>query len=290
MTSVLVTGAKGQLGNEIQRASEKFPGMDFHFTDIEELDIGDVAAVRNFLDTHPVRYLVNCAAYTAVDDAEDHYDAAMMLNANAVEVLACESLRRNIQLIHVSTDYVFNGENNRPYREDDPVDPLTVYGKSKLAGEAAVHKAGTGIIVRTSWLYSVFGHNFVKTILRLSREKESLKVVFDQTGSPTNARDLAGTILDMIQHDRQNERKPRYDVYHYSNRGVCSWFEFAQAIVRLAGSSCRVEPVESKDYPTPTVRPRYSVLDTHKMQADYPIEIPHWKDSLEDCIQEIINK
>ncbi len=287
MISILVTGAKGQLGSELVRASEDDPGMAFHFTDIEELDICNVAAVREFLGAHPVQYLVNCAAYTAVDQAEDDAEAAMMLNANAVEVLACESLRRKIQLIHISTDYVFNGEGNRPYRTDDPVDPQTVYGQSKLAGETAVRKAGTGIIIRTSWLYSVFGHNFVKTILRLGREKESLQVVFDQTGSPTNGGDLARTILDMIRHDREQDRKPRYEVYHYSNRGVCSWFEFARAIVGMAGSPCRVEPVESKDYKTRAARPRYSVLDKTKLTADYPITIPHWKQSLEACIKEL---
>ena len=290
MISILVTGAKGQLGSELKRISLDFPEMSFHFTDIEELDITNPVAVKDYLDSTRVQYLVNCAAYTAVDKAEDDPERAMQLNAGAVEILAGESAARKIQLIHISTDYVFNGEKNHPYIEDDPVNPLTIYGKSKLAGEKAVFKAGNGIIIRTSWLYSVFGHNFVKTILRLSQEKDRLRVVFDQSGCPTNARDLATAILEMIRKDHGEGKKPRYGVYHYSNTGICSWYEFAEAIVNLSGSGCTVEPVESKDFPTRAARPRYSALDKVKIQGDYPLQIPHWKDSLEDCLKELTNK
>ena len=192
MISVLVTGSKGQLGNEMQRAAERYSDWTFHFTDIEELDITDPDAVEAFLKQNPVQFLVNCAAYTAVDKAEDDVELAMLLNSGAVDILARAALRHNIQLIQLSTDYVFNGENNRPYKADDPLDPQTVYGKTKQEGEKALLDSGKGIIIRTSWLYSVFGGNFVKTILRLSQERNSLTVVFDQTGSPTNAKDLAG--------------------------------------------------------------------------------------------------
>jgi len=289
MISVLVTGANGQLGSEIKRISAEFPEIYFHYTDIEELDITNPPAVKDFLDANPVQFLVNCAAFTAVDRAEEEPEAAMLLNAAAVEILAGESSRRNIQLIHISTDYVFDGEKNHPYLEDDPVNPRTVYGRTKLAGETAVKQSGKGIIIRTSWLYSVFGHNFVKTILRFSREKERLRVVFDQTGSPTNARDLARAVLGMIRKDHIEGKIPRFDLYHYSNTGVCSWYQFAETIVGMAGSDCIVEPVGSKEYPTRAARPRYSVLGKAKFQADYPIGIPHWKDSLGTCIEELMN-
>jgi dTDP-4-dehydrorhamnose reductase len=287
MISVLVTGAKGQLGNELRRASGDYPGMHIHFTDIEELDITDPQAVRSFLEENPVQFIVNCAAYTAVDRAEDDPENAMQLNAGAVALLAEAATGNNIQLIHISTDYVFSGENNRPYKTDDPVNPQTVYGRTKLEGEHALAKTGTGILIRTSWLYSVFGNNFVKTILRLSREKEKLSVVFDQTGSPTNARDLALAILDIISREAKQGLQPRYDVYHFANDGICSWFEFAREIINLSGNDCEIEPVTSDNYPTRAVRPRYSVMDTSRMVNDYGINIPHWKDSLKDCIQEL---
>ena len=290
MNSLLITGARGQLGREIQRISTEYPQMSFDFTDIEELDISDARAVKEYLDAGSYQHIVNCAAYTAVDKAEDEKDAAMKLNGDAVGILAGESVRRDIQLVHISTDYVFSGENNRPYREDDPVNPRTVYGKSKLAGEDAVRHAGKGIIIRTSWLYSVFGHNFVKTIHRLSQEKDTLRVVFDQTGSPTNAKDLARCLLEMTSQDVRNGMRPKFGVYHYSNMGVCSWFEFANEIVRLAGTGCHVQAVGSGDYPTRAARPRYSVLDKQKLLADYDVSIPHWKDSLAGCMKELINQ
>ncbi len=306
MIPVLITGANGQLGSEIKRISAGFPGMSFLFTDITEpqitgipeldkitfrkLDITNEKAVKDFLDSNPVRYIVNCAAYTAVDKAEDEPEAAALLNGRAVEILAGESAGRDIQLIHISTDYVFDGEKNYPYGEKDPVNPQTVYGRSKLSGEKAVRENGNGIIIRTSWLYSVFGNNFVKTILRLSNERKELKVVFDQTGSPTNASDLADAVLQMIRTDHREGKKPRLDVYHYSNTGICSWYEFAGEIITLSVPDCRIEPIPSEEYPTRAVRPRYSVFDKKKILEDYPLEIPHWKDSLKKCIEELTNE
>lgn len=290
MIPVLLTGAKGQLGSEIQRIAADNPCMSFIFTDIEELDITSKEAVSAFLDANPVRYLVNCAAYTAVDRAEDEPEMAMQLNGNAVNILAGECARRGIQLIHISTDYVFDGEANRPYTTDHPVNPQSAYGKSKLAGEEALRKSGTGTIIRTSWLYSVYGNNFVKTILRLSREKDELDVVFDQTGSPTNAADLASAILEMIMQQEERGEEPEFAIYHYSNRGICSWYEFARAIMEFLESACRVRAVESKDFPTKALRPRYSVLDTSRIVRDYGIQIPHWRDSLGKCIRELVNQ
>jgi dTDP-4-dehydrorhamnose reductase len=287
MTGVLITGCKGQLGSEIRSISSGFPEMSFVFTDLEELDISSPADTRHFLDHHPVKYLVNCAGYTAVDKAEDDVDMAFKLNAMAMESLAEISSRRGIQLVHISTDYIFDGEKNHPYRENDPANPQTVYGKSKLEGEKALQKAGTGIIIRTSWLYSSFGHNFVKTILRLAEEKDELKVVFDQTGSPTYARDLAKAIMEMLRADSRQKKVPRHDIYHYSNQGICSWYEFAKAITSLAGKSCPVVPVESSAFVTRAKRPRYSVMNTKKITDEYPLRIPHWRESLKQCINEI---
>jgi dTDP-4-dehydrorhamnose reductase len=289
MTTLLVTGSNGQLGSEIRKISGEYQDMSFLFTDIGELDITDRKAVRDFLDQNPVQFLVNCAAYTAVDKAEDDPEAAMMLNGTAPDLLSRECAGRNIQFLHISTDYVFDGEKNHPYREGDKVNPRTVYGRSKLAGEKAVQESGGGIILRTSWLYSAFGQNFVKTILKRGKEKDRLRVVFDQTGCPTYAGDLAGAVLELIRQEARNGKEPRYDLYHYSNKGVCSWYEFAREILELSGSECLVEPVESSEYPNRAIRPRYSVLSKEKFQADYHIEIPHWKDSLPGCIAEISN-
>ena len=287
MTPVLITGCKGQLGSEIQQISGKFPEMSFIFTDLEELNITRTSDIRSFLDSMPVKYLVNCAGYTAVDLAEDEREMAELLNAEATGHLARICAERAVQLIHISTDYVFDGEKKYPYLEDDPVNPQTVYGKSKLHGEEALQQSGKGIIIRTSWLYSPFGNNFVKTILRLSGEKESLNVVFDQTGCPTYASDLASAILAMIQMEIEQENSPKYDIYHYSNQGICSWYEFATCIIDFAGSACKIIPVESKDYVTKAERPRYTVLSKKKILDEYDLHIPHWKDSLKDCIDKL---
>jgi len=287
MTQVLITGCKGQLGSEIQRIAPRFTDMSFLFTDLEELDITRPADIRSFLDLHPVKFLVNCAGYTAVDKAEEDEDRVYLLNAYAAESLATISAERGIQLIHISTDYVFDGEKNHPYLEDDRVNPQSVYGKSKLLGEQSLEKKGTGIIIRTSWLYSTFGHNFVKTILRLAGEKDQLNVVFDQTGCPTYAHDLAMAILEMIRTEIAQNNAPRYDLYHYSNRGMCSWYEFATAITAFAGKECKILPVDSTGYFTKAKRPRYSVLSKEKIIRAYGIKVPHWKDSLKACMDEL---
>ena len=287
MTPVLITGCKGQLGSEIQQISSQFPEISFIFTDLEELNITRAHDIQSFLDSMPVKFIVNCAGYTAVDLAEDEREMAERLNADATGYLAKVSAERGIQLIHISTDYVFDGEKNHPYLETDPVNPQTVYGKSKLHGEEALHQSGKGIIIRTSWLYSSFGNNFVNTILRLSGEKERLNVVFDQTGCPTYARDLASAILEMIRMEIKQENSPRHDIYHYSNQGMCSWYEFATSIIDIAGSGCKIIPVESKDYVTKAVRPRYTVMSKKKIMGEYDLHIPHWKDSLKDCIDKL---
>jgi len=287
MTQVLITGCKGQLGSEIQRISGNFPEMSFIFTDLEELNITRTRDIRSFLDSMPVKFLVNCAGFTAVDLAEDEREKAELLNADATGHLAEISAERGIQLIHISTDYVFDGEKKHPYLEVDEVNPQTVYGISKLHGEEALQQSGKGIIIRTSWLYSSFGNNFVKTILRLSGEREQLNVVFDQTGCPTYARDLASAILEMIRIEIEQENSPKYDIYHYSNQGMCSWYEFATSIIYFTGSGCKIIPVESKDYVTKAKRPRYTVMSKKKMLGEYDIHIPHWKDSLKECIDEL---
>jgi len=287
MTPVLITGFKGQLGSEIQQISGQFPEMSFIFTDLEELNITSIRDIRSFLDSMPVKFLINCAGYTEVDLAEDEREMAELLNAEATGYLAEICAERAVQLIHISSDYVFDGEKKYPYLEDDPVNPQTVYGKSKLHGEEALQQSGKGIIIRTSWLYSSFGNNFVKTVLRLSGEKESLNVVFDQTGCPTYARDLASAILEMIRIEIEQENLPKYDIYHYSNQGMCSWYEFATCIIDFAGSGCKIIPIESKDYVTKAERPRYSVMSKKKIMSAYDLHIPHWKDSLKDCIDKL---
>jgi len=287
MITVLLTGSKGQLGSEISLLSSEYSSLDILQTDLEELDIRDENAISRTLDSHPAKFIINCAAYTAVDKAEDEPNQAFALNSEAVSRLARISDERKIQLIHISTDYVFDGRQIIPYAESDRVNPQSVYGRSKLEGEHAIQDINRGIIIRTSWLYSVFGYNFVKTIMRLAMEREQLNVVFDQTGSPTNARDLARQILAMILADSENSRPPRLDLYHYSNQGLCSWYEFAKAIVERTGAVCKVIPIETKDYITRAERPRYSGMNTEKILGDYQVDIPHWKDSLNKSLQEL---
>ncbi len=287
MIPVLITGCKGQLGSEIQRISNDYQELAFVFTDVEELDITRPDDIKRFLDSNPVRFLVNCAGYTAVDQAEDDEQRAHLINADATGALAEISAERGMQMIHISTDYVFDGKKNHPYLEDDPVNPQTVYGRSKLLGELALKESGSGIIIRASWLYSIFGNNFVKTILKLSSEKDQLQVVFDQTGSPTYAQNLARAILEVILTENERSHSPRYDIYHYANQGMCSWYEFAKSIVDLAGRDCKILPVESSAYETKARRPRYSVLSKEKIMADFNIRPPHWKISLAECIFEL---
>lgn len=285
MIQVLVTGSNGQLGSEIRERSASFPDFKFTFIDINELDLTDFEAVNNFFNRNNFDVCINCAAYTAVDKAEDEQELVFLVNYKAVENLAKTSTKEKVFLIHISTDYVFDGTNYMPYTEQDPPSPDSVYGHSKLKGEEAVSKfAENLIIIRTSWLYSFYGHNFVKTILKYGKERDELKVVTDQVGTPTNAGDLAQTILEIISNPSIKKNK---QIYHFSNEGVTSWYDFAKAIVEESGINCKVTPIESKDYPARANRPFYSVLNKAKISADFNLEIAHWRDSLKTVLKRL---
>ncbi len=280
MLTVLITGSHGQLGNEMQLASVRFPQFKYIFTDIDELDICDKKALDSFVKVNEVNTIVNCAAYTAVDKAEDDIELCYKINAEAVQNIGEVATANGLKVIHVSTDYIFDGSTNIPYTEDQPVCPATVYGKSKLAGdEALLETCSESIILRTSWLYSSFGNNFVKTMMKLGTERDSLNVIFDQVGTPTYAADLADVILQILSHTTFTP-----GIYHYSNEGVCSWYDFTISIHRIAGISCNVQAIETKDYPVRTPRPQYSVLNKTKIKNTFGISIPHWEKSLEKCI------
>lgn len=288
MVKVLVTGANGQLGSEIRKISGLFSEMEFCFTDVAELDITNSAKVAELLKGFQPEFLVNCAAYTAVDKAETDLETATLLNATAVGILAEQSAKVNCKMIHISTDYVFNGNGPRPYREDDPVDPQSAYGRTKLDGEVLCRKFNPeSIIIRTSWLYSAFGNNFVKTMVRLGNERSELGVIADQIGSPTNAADLAHAILTIISSVRSVEKPLVSGIYHYSNEGVASWYDFTKAIFDIAGIKCLVNPIASEDYPSPVQRPSYSVMNKSKIKLIFGLQIPHWRDSLTVYFQEL---
>ncbi|SFN76376.1 dTDP-4-dehydrorhamnose reductase [Salegentibacter flavus] len=285
MKNILVTGAKGQLGSEIQELSSQYADHYFHFTDVAELDICDKEAVHQFIRTKKVDVIINCAAYTAVDKAEAEAELAEKINHTAVKYLAEAAKENNSSLIHISTDYVFNGKAFQPYSPDYLTDPVNRYGKTKLQGEEAlksINPAGS-IIIRTSWVYSSYGNNFVKTMLRLGEERESLNVIYDQVGVPTYAQDLARFILDNCLK-LKNEK---IETYHYTNEGVCSWYDFAIEIMDMAGLDCKVMPIPTTAYPTPAKRPYYSLMDKTTLKDDFRVEIPYWKDSLKNCITQL---
>lgn len=281
MKTLLITGSKGQLGNEMQIAAKNYPEFKFIFTDVEELDICNKTALQYFVAENGVDYIVNCAAYTAVDKAEDDAELCYKINRDAVRNIAEVAGENGLKVVHISTDYVFDGTNHIPYTENDAVCPATIYGKSKLDGENILQQiiSRQAIIIRTSWLYSSFGNNFVKTMLKLGGEREKLTVIFDQIGTPTYAAELANVILKVISHKEFVE-----GIYHFSNEGVCSWYDFTKSIHRLANIQCDVQPIESKDYPTRTPRPNYSVLNKAKIKLVYGLTIPHWEESLVKCI------
>jgi dTDP-4-dehydrorhamnose reductase len=282
---ILITGANGQLGNEIRELAPEYPQFDFRYTDIAELDITNAAEVDAYFGLHRPEAIINCAAYTAVDKAETDAETAFLVNATASGNLARAAQANGCFVVHVSTDYVYDGRNYRPYTETDAVNPVSVYGKSKLAGEQQVLQSGArAIVIRTSWLYSAFGNNFVKTMIKYGRERDALNVVFDQAGTPTYARDLAKAILDILP---QAIASGNTGIFHYSNEGVTSWYDFAKAIHELAGISCSVSPIATKDYPTPAQRPFFSVLDKSLIRKSFAIEIPYWRDSLKDCIKRL---
>ncbi|MBN1928652.1 MAG: dTDP-4-dehydrorhamnose reductase [Chlorobiaceae bacterium] len=284
--NLLVTGSRGQLGSELQALQRAASGHTWFFSDLPELDITDAAKVESFCRDHQIGAIVNCAAYTAVDKAESEPEAAFRVNRDGAAALAAAAKAAGALLVHVSTDYVFDGSSNRPYREDDPVAPCGVYGRSKLEGEEAIRDSGCShVIIRTSWLYSVYGQNFVKTMLRLGRERAQLGVVFDQVGTPTWAADLAGAIMTLL--DRPDLAERHAQTFHYSNEGVCSWYDFAKAIMDAEGLACKVSPIETSDYPTPARRPHFSVLNKRKIREFSGTEIPHWHDSLLKMLAEL---
>lgn len=285
MKKILVTGSKGQLGSEISEIASDYPDFKFLFTDIEDLDLTNKDDINKYFSENTPDFCINCAAYTAVDRAEDEANVAMLVNFEAVCNLASVCKKNATTLIHISTDYVFNGENFKPYTEDDKTSPNSVYGQSKLKGEEAVlNKAGSAVIIRTSWLYSTFGNNFVKTMMRLGDNRNELNVVADQVGTPTYAADLALAILNIINKSGDLKKK---EIYHYSNEGVISWYDFAKAIMDYSELDCEINAIESKDFPAKASRPFYSVLSKEKIKKDYNITIPYWLDSLKVMIDNL---
>jgi dTDP-4-dehydrorhamnose reductase len=285
MPRILITGAGGQLGNELKVVSRNFFGYDFLFTDINTLDITNPEQTSGFIKRERPDWIINCAAYNFVDKAESESDAAMLINGIAVKNITEEIKGSECRLIHISTDYVYEGTSNIPYNENSDTNPLSAYGRSKLAGEKYALLHHGSMIIRTSWLYSSFGNNFVKTILRHAMEKESLKVVFDQTGTPTYAADLADSVMKIVSGVIRNQFALNAGIYNFSNEGVCTWYDFAAEIVKEAGIACKINPVLTKDYQTVATRPAYSVMDKTKIKENYGISIPHWRSSLEKCMK-----
>jgi len=283
MATILVTGANGQLANELKILSSGFPQYQFLFTAKEELPIENTDALTSFFQRNKMDYCINCAAYTAVDKAESEKEKAFLINAEAVGELAKICYNHQTKLIHISTDYVYDGTVHNPLKENNPVGPINIYGESKLKGEElALEKNPSAIVIRTSWVYSAFGNNFVKTMMRLFKEKSEINVINDQFGSPTYAADLAAVILNFIEQTEQG--KDFSGIVNYSNSGVTTWYEFAEEIKSLVNSNCKINPIPTSSYPTPAKRPLYSVLDTSKIKELLQIEIPSWKESLKECV------
>ena len=280
--TILVTGANGQLGKELQVLASGFSDYRFLFVTKEDLNIENVDAVEKYLSNRSINFCINCAAYTAVDKAETENESAFSINAAAVANLAKVCHENKTQLIHISTDYVFDGTASQPYKETDKTNPVSIYGKSKLQGETfAIQNCPAAIIIRTAWLYSSFNANFVKTMLRLMKEKDSINVVNDQFGCPTYAADLALAIMQIIVSNKSNKNP---GIYHYTNAGVTNWYEFAVAIKNITKSNCTVNPISTAQYPTAAKRPAYSVLDTSKIKDVFALSIPDWEDSLQKCL------
>ena len=288
--NILITGSNGQLGSELQSLVEKnehnLLDSNFYFTDRDSLDITNKNVLEKFIQTNAIDTIINCAAYTAVDKAEENEELANSVNRDAVKILADLSLENNIQLIHISTDYVYDSNKNTPFNEEDKTNPQSVYGKSKLAGEDEIRRINpaNAIIIRTSWVYSNFGSNFVYTMLKLGKTKKELNVVCDQMGTPTYAKDLAKTILNIINLKGEFST---VTTYNYSNEGSCSWYDFAHTIFELTDIVCQVNPISTEEYPTPAKRPYYSVLDKTKIKKTFNLQIPYWRDSLRECLEVI---
>jgi len=289
MARILITGAKGQLGNELKVASKNFYGYEYIFTDIDTLDITNPEKTADFIKKSRPDWIVNCAAYNLVDKAESEPEVAMLINGTAVKNITNVITGSECRFIHISSDYIYDGQSNVPYTEYSPSNPLSAYGRSKLAGEkyALLHQGS--MIIRTSWLYSSFGNNFVKTIIKNGKEKESLNVVSDQTGTPTYAADLAEAIMRIISGVIRNQIALNAGIYNYSNEGACTWYDFAVEIIREAGLTCQVNPILTKDYKLAAQRPAYSVMDKRKIKDNYNLSIPHWRTSLTKCMK-LLNK
>lgn len=288
---ILVTGSYGQLGSEIRELASDFPDWNFLFTDVDTLDVTNEKAVNIFFTEQKPKYTINCAAYVAVDKAENDPDKAQRVNSLASEILGKASKKVKSKVIHISTDYVFNGRSYRPYNENDQTDPQGVYGKTKLQGEINIlTKNPASLVLRTSWLYSSFGNNFVKTMLRLAGERDELRVVYDQVGSPTYGADLARAVLHIIQLSEKEPERFVPGIYHFSNEGVASWYDFAKAIFEISEIEIKINPVLTSEFPTPAKRPEYSVLNKSKIRHTFGLEIPYWKDSLNKCLEKISKK
>jgi len=285
MAIILVTGAAGQLGNELKVVSKNFYGYDFIFTDLDTLDLSNKEQTAEFIKINSPDWIVNCAAYNLVDKAQSEPETAMVVNGTAVKNIVDSIKGSETRFIHISTDYIYDGLANVPYNESAVPNPASEYGKSKLAGEKFALQHHAAMVIRTAWLYSSFGNNFVKTIMRHGKEKESLKVVFDQTGTPTYASDLATAIMSIISGVIRNQFAFKSGVYNYSDEGACTWYDFAAEIIKEAGLNCLINPVLTKEYPLPAPRPAYSVMDKSKIKENYGLVIPHWRTSLEKCMK-----
>jgi dTDP-4-dehydrorhamnose reductase len=282
---IVVTGSNGQLGREIRKAATSWPQFEFLFLSREDLSIDHAGETRDLFRNYQPQYVINCAAYTAVDKAEEEKELAFRVNGNAVGILAAVCKEQGARFIHISTDYIFDGSSKVPYREEDPPNPQSIYGASKLEGEKqAFEQNPDSIIIRTSWVYSEFGKNFVKTMLKLLQEKKEINVVNDQLGCPTYAADLAKLILFIISSQQWQK-----GIYHFSNEGVTSWYGFAEFIKELSGSNCKINPITTSQYPTPAKRPAYSVLDTTKIRQVYGASLKKWQDSLAECLVKLKN-
>ena len=285
---ILVTGANGQLGSELRELSAKYTDYEFTFTDVAELDITNIDSLNAYFQSQPkFDFLINCAAYTAVDAAESNQELAFKLNTTAVDMLVEMAGKYGFFLIQISTDYVFDGEKNRPYDEEDVPIPSSIYGKTKNDAERLIlYSDIRAIVIRTAWLYSTYGKNFVKSMIKYGTERDELNVVFDQVGTPTYAADLADAILQILPQ-LQAMPKPYTDLFHYTNEGVCSWYDFTQHILRHENINCRVNPIRSEQYPTPAKRPAFSVLDKSKIKTKFGITIPYWTDSLDVMLKKL---
>ena len=291
LQTILIIGSEGQLGQSFRSLEQKFTNYKFIFVSRDECDLSNQLSISEFFENKQFEVVINCAAYTSVDRAETESDLANQINHLAVKQLAEIAKLNESKFIHFSTDYVFNGDSKKPYLESDNVEPLNIYGKTKLRGDEAIQQvlSSNSIIVRTSWVYSEHGNNFVKTILKLGRERKELKVIYDQVGTPTYARDLAKAVMMIIQSKDFNAKKFKTNIFNFSNEGLCSWYDFAKKIIELDDITCNLSPISTEEYSSPTIRPQNCVLDKAKIKKFFGLNIPHWEDSLKECIAELKN-